>query len=292
MITFLVDGYNLLNACGVEAAPGPPGTPELDRARQGLLDFLAEVLTAEEVSRTMLVFDAHGPRWKRPVEESYRGLTVRFAVQYPDADTLLEQLIARHTAPRQLTVVSSDHRVQRAARRRRAKFIDSDDWYAALCRRLRNRSGEGREVVRDTNDRLDAADVQDWLRTFGLSKVEAETPIAAERGARSASREAHSERGRRPPKERREPGADRKPGRESPRTGSRNDAPTTSVRKEGDVPGDDAGESGPSILGQSAADFGLSEKDLQKPIEAWESEEGPRSEKPCSSRKRRRPPRR
>ncbi len=166
MITFLVDGYNLLNACGVEAATGPPGTPELDRARQGLLDFLAEVLTAEEVGRTLVVFDAHGPWRKGKIEESYRGLSVRFAVQYPDADTLLEQLIARHAAPKRLTVVSSDHRVQRAARRRRAKFIYSEDWYAALCRRLRNRSRESRQGVSDAREPLDAADVENWLRTL------------------------------------------------------------------------------------------------------------------------------
>jgi hypothetical protein len=33
-----------------------------------------------------------------------------------------------------LLVVSSDHRVQRAARRRGAKFMDSDTWWAELRR--------------------------------------------------------------------------------------------------------------------------------------------------------------
>lgn len=292
MITFLVDGYNLLNACGVEAAPGPPGTPELDRARQGLLDFLAEVLTAEEIERTLVVFDAHGPWRKGRVEECYRGLTVRFAVQYPDADTLLEQLIARHTAPKQLTVISSDHRVQRAARRRRAKFIDSEDWYAALCRRLRNRSREGRQVAPDTREPLDAADVEDWLRTFGLSRRDAEAPIAAEGDAVSASRQAVSERNPRTPEERHETGVGRSSGRESPQPKPRDDAAEASVKTEGDVPRDESGELGPSILGQSAAAFGLSAEDLERPIEAWESEEEPQSERPRSSGKRPRPPRR
>jgi len=292
VITFLVDGYNLLNACGVEAAPGPPGTPELDRARQGLLDFLAEVLTAEEVGRTLVVFDAHGPRRRGAVEERYRGLSVRFAVQYPDADTLLEQLIAQHTAPKQLTVVSSDHRVQRAARRRRAKFIDSEDWYAALCRRLRNRSREGRQVVPDTTNPLDAAAVEDWLRTFGLSQRDAEAPIAAEGGTTPALRQAESDRNLRPPKKQRESGVGRRPGRESPQPKARDDAANASVIKEGDVPGDDAGETGPAILGQSAAAFGLSAEDLERPIEEWETEEEPRSEKRRGSGKRPHPPRR
>ncbi len=291
MITFLVDGYNLLNACGVEAATGPPGTPELDRARQGLLDFLAEVLTAEEVGRTLVVFDAHGPWRKGKIKESYRGLSVRFAVQYPDADTLLEQLIARHAAPKRLTVVSSDHRVQRAARRRRAKFIDSEDWYAALCRRLRNRSRESRQGVSDAREPLDAADVENWLRTFGLSRRDAEAPITAEGDAVSAPRQAASQRNLALPEKPREPRGGRSSGRESPRSKSRDAAAGASVTKEGDVPGEEGRDAGPSILGQSAAAFGLSAEDLERPIDAWESEE-PQSERPRGSGRRPRPPRR
>jgi hypothetical protein len=39
-------------------------------------------------------------------------------------------LIRKHSSPRALTVVSSDHRLHRAARRRRATPIDSDRWVA------------------------------------------------------------------------------------------------------------------------------------------------------------------
>ena len=67
----------------------------------------------------------------------HRGLTVRFASQYPDADSLIEELIDQNTAPRRLTVVSSDHRLQRAAQRRRAKPMDCDAWYAGVIRRRR-----------------------------------------------------------------------------------------------------------------------------------------------------------
>lgn len=299
VIVFLIDGYNLLNASGVESAPGSPRTPELDRARQGLLDFLAEALTAEEVLRTMVVFDAHGPRSKRVVEECYRGLIVRFAVQYPDADTLLEQLIAQHTSPKQLTVVSSDHRVQRAARRRRAKFIDSEVWYAALCRRLRNRRQEGRQVGRDTCDRLEAEDVESWLRKFGLSKAEAEKPITAEGGALAASRPSQSRPRRGAPNRQGEPGG---AGRNSPRefhsaresleAGNPEDATSTASLKADNFSGEGVGDIESPIAAESLTDFGLSEADLQKPIEAWEAEAEPRGEKPIKARDSRRPPRR
>lgn len=296
VIVFLIDGYNLLNACGVEAAPGSPRTPEVDRARQGLLDFLAEALTAEEVSRTMVVFDAHRPRWQGAVEERYRGLIVRFAVQYPDADTLLEQLIAQHTSPKQLTVVSSDHRVQRAARRRRAKFIDSEVWYAALCRRLRNRRREGRQVGRDTGDRLEAESVESWLRTFGLSKAEAEKPITAEGSSVSAARPSQSRPRRHASNRQGEPGgAVRNPPREfqppgeSREAGNREDTPNTASLKAGDFSAEGVGDIESPIAAESLTDCGISEADLQKPIEAWESEEELQSEKPIQSRDRRRP---
>jgi hypothetical protein len=69
-----------------------------------------------------------------------------------------------------LTVVSSDHRLQRAARRRRAKAIDSDQWYAQV---LRNRI----DSVRRKSPGLKPADlpneseVRFWLRQFGLEEA-------------------------------------------------------------------------------------------------------------------------
>ena len=65
---------------------------------------------------------------------NHQGITVCFAEQYAEADDLIEELIRLDSMLRRLVVVSSDHRLQRAARRRRAKAIDSDVWYAELIR--------------------------------------------------------------------------------------------------------------------------------------------------------------
>ncbi len=85
-----------------------------------MLNFLAESLSAEEIPRTIVVFDAHDAPPGLPGTMDHRGLTVRFAVGYEDADSLIEELIRSDSTPRKLVVVSSDHRLQRAARRRRA----------------------------------------------------------------------------------------------------------------------------------------------------------------------------
>lgn len=131
-MALIIDGYNLLNAVGIHAPQHGP--QNLEGARGALLQFLAATLSTEERQRTAVVFDA-GPEAPRglPRMTVDREMTIHFAAQYDDADTLIEELIRSDSAPRNLTVVSSDHRIQRAARRRKAEAIDSEVWYAQVC---------------------------------------------------------------------------------------------------------------------------------------------------------------
>ena len=125
----LIDGYNLLHAAGIFPTGGPP---TLERARTALLDYLVESLPAKELPRSIVVFDAaHAPPGL-PREIEHRGLAVRFALRGGSADELIEELIAAEPDPRHLLVVSSDHRVQRAARQRGAQYVDSEAWQAEL----------------------------------------------------------------------------------------------------------------------------------------------------------------
>jgi predicted RNA-binding protein with PIN domain len=127
----LIDGYNLLHVSGVFP---DSGSPTLERARGALLDALAERLPAKLLSRTTVVFDAVGAPPGLPREVTHRGLAVRFARRGGTADELLEEMIAAATDPRNLLVVSSDHRVQRAARQRGAEFSDSETWWREFHR--------------------------------------------------------------------------------------------------------------------------------------------------------------
>jgi uncharacterized protein len=139
----LIDGYNLLHASGV--FPPAASEPSLERSRQALLDALADVLTEKVVSRTMVVFDAVTAPPGLPSGFSHRGIAVQFARRGGTADELLEELIAAEPDPRNLTVVSSDHRVQRAARQRRASFTDSDVWWSE-AQRLASAKNSGPEA--------------------------------------------------------------------------------------------------------------------------------------------------
>jgi len=135
-MTLLIDGYNLLHASGILGRGRGPGS--FERSRLALLNFIAESLPAETVAKTTVVFDAaHAPPGM-PRTLTHRGICVRFAASHTDADSLIEELIRADSAPRQLVVVSSDHRLHRAARRRRAQAIDSDRWYVETLRTRRN----------------------------------------------------------------------------------------------------------------------------------------------------------
>ncbi len=107
---------------------------ELARSREGLLRFLVSHLREDQRSHTTVVFDAAGAPWGAPQQAVYQGIRIHFASDFAEADDLLEILIRQSTAPRQMTVVSSDHRIQRAARRRRARAIDSDKWIREILR--------------------------------------------------------------------------------------------------------------------------------------------------------------
>ena len=168
-MALLIDGYNLIHAANlVGAGLGPGG---LERTRQALLDFLVASLPPDVLARTTVVFDATDAPRGLPRQYEYQGLTIRFASAYDDADALIEELIVADWAPRRLTVVSSDHRLHRAARRRRATAIDSDRWYAQVLRERAARRQAPRTPADEEPDKpvgpISPAEVAHWLREMG-----------------------------------------------------------------------------------------------------------------------------
>jgi len=161
---YIIDGYNLLNVANV---PVPVrGRANLEKARLALLNFLAESLGPEEAPRTMVVFDAHDPPPGLAREMRYKGLFVRFGTRDDDADTLIEELIREESSPRRLTVVSSDHRIQRAATRRRARAVDSDVWFAEVLQARQQRQQTAADRPDHPRGPLLEEDVRYWMREF------------------------------------------------------------------------------------------------------------------------------
>ncbi len=183
-MALIIDGYNLLYASGILGRGVGPGS--LERSRSALLNFLAESLDERLLKKTTVVFDARLAPPGLPRTVGHRGIAVRFAEGSGEADDLIEQLIAADTSPRRLTVVSSDHRLHRAARRRGAKPIDSDLWYSDTLRKRIERQRAKPSAAKPSGPATEA-EVRYWLRQFGVEPpdADAEAPRPAEPPARS-----------------------------------------------------------------------------------------------------------
>jgi predicted RNA-binding protein with PIN domain len=175
-MVFLIDGYNLLAVSGVF----PKGAPTFANARRALLDYLARELTEDEAAKTTVVFDAAAAPAGLPRELSHRGMKILFAPKDRDADDVIEELIRAASAPRRLTVVSSDHRIQRAAKRRMARAIDSDLFRLELAERRRKKKLPAAANEAAKPDDRSAGDAEDWIAIFNSRATDRATERATE----------------------------------------------------------------------------------------------------------------
>ncbi len=160
----LIDGYNLLHATGIVGRGLGPGS--LERSRRALLNFLCESIDPRHLPRTTIVFDSKDAPPGLPDQEKHGPMTVLYSRDFEDADAQIEFLIKADTAPRRLLVVSSDHRLQRAAARRRAQFIDSDVWYAQLIEQRRHHGEPKISAPLKPPAPLSESEVEYWLAKF------------------------------------------------------------------------------------------------------------------------------
>src|SRR5262245_44092907 len=157
---YLIDGYNLLHAMGV--LPPRVGPGGLEKARRGLLGML-HAAYAEHASEVTVVFDAAGAPAGASGEENYQGILVRYAGRQEQADDLIEHLIRHDSAPKQLTVVSDEHRIQRAARRRHCSAMSCSDYLETVQRRRRPHRPRGADQEAKPTG---SSDRQRWLDAF------------------------------------------------------------------------------------------------------------------------------
>ena len=165
----LIDGYNLMHAIGLLSRTfGPDG---FRKVRHRFLNDLAAGLDPVEAHQTTIVFDAAHPPHGLPDQTRHKGLTIIYAVDDEDADSRLELLIAKHSAPKGLTVVSSDHRVRDAGRRRKAKVLSAEDYWAKVTGpRFRKSTTPPRSPTAEERGRREGpspAEADYWLAAFG-----------------------------------------------------------------------------------------------------------------------------
>jgi uncharacterized protein len=175
----IIDGYNLMHACGLARKSYARG--QLRQCRVQLVRHLAQYLTKPERERTTIVFDAREAPPDLPRQMTAEGMLICFALPGREADDAIEELVAAHSAPRQIRLVSSDHRLQKSVRRRRGSFVDSDDFAGELERRgpVSDRPPEPVEPKNSAGQRHSAVletEAEKWLPIFGDISGTAELP--------------------------------------------------------------------------------------------------------------------
>jgi uncharacterized protein len=169
-MALLIDGYNLLHVTDIfGSAVGSETT--LHATRQALLAFLAAAIEAKTRRETTIVFDAAGAPPGLPSTMSHEDMSIQFARRHSSADELIEEFIETFHAPRSLIVVSSDHRVQRAARRRGAAYVDSERWYTDI-KSSRHLSSRGAQPSAKPLVPLSPDQVEYWLTEFAEHDAE------------------------------------------------------------------------------------------------------------------------
>jgi predicted RNA-binding protein with PIN domain len=157
---FIIDGYNLLHTIR-KTEEGSEALSDVD-----LCHILSTYfkLTGEKAE---IIFDGTGP----PDKSGFNGVSnpeIFFSGRGTDTDTVIEDKIKTSTAPKGLTIISSDRRLRQAARARKATPVKSDVFWADLRKQLSRK----RPVKEPAGKRrgLSEGETKQWLAFFGLDQ--------------------------------------------------------------------------------------------------------------------------
>lgn len=158
---YLIDGNNLMHSL---ADVGP------QVGREALCKLLQPLLAQGESAHVVFDGPEPPPGVARQIERT--GVRVTYAAQRT-ADEVILKLIAQDTAPKRLTVVSTDKEIRRAAERRRCKAVTSQEFAKKLLHidaaRRRPKPAKSPEF-RAKQKGLSEQETRRWLRVFGLDK--------------------------------------------------------------------------------------------------------------------------
>jgi len=157
----VIDGHNLLWA--------------VDQMPEGRDESRDEVWLCRAISKYLqmvgdrgeIVFDGTGPSDKR-VFDNISSLDVFFAGLGTDADTVIEDKIRASSAAREMTVISSDRRLRRAAQSQRATAMKADEFWRNVQRELSRSRVEQEPSAKQRG--LSESETDQWLEMFGLDE--------------------------------------------------------------------------------------------------------------------------
>jgi hypothetical protein len=157
----IVDGYNLLRA-----------VQNLSEQTVGVTDtqichIISRYLGITK-KRGAIIFDGIGPRDKSGFN-NLANLEVVFSGRNKEADDVIEKLVLVNSAPRSLTVVSSDRRIKAAAGRRKSTAVNSIDFWLDMLKTIDKKTKKKSEPPEKYLG-ISESETEYWLRVFGLLK--------------------------------------------------------------------------------------------------------------------------
>lgn len=156
----IIDGHNLLHSIvKIEHESGPISDIQLCWVISRYLKVVGE--------KGEIVFDGTGPRDKSQFD-NIANLEVFFAGLGSDADTVIENKIRANTAPKRLSIVSSDRRLRDAARTRKATALKSDVFWDNLQKQLRRKKPVKEPEAKRMG--LSESETKQWLEFFGIEQ--------------------------------------------------------------------------------------------------------------------------
>lgn len=169
-LEIIVDGYNFLKTTGL--LDTNVSDSELEKGRRRLFRLLVQTFPDPEDRKVItIVFDS-ATLLKLPKKQTVQGLNVYFSKGYDSADEMIIEMIRNSPVPKRLLVVSSDHEIQTAAQRRRAKFMDSDRWLDDLeailqkNRDIDSQTESSQTESSHTSEKPQHKDAEYWLEVF------------------------------------------------------------------------------------------------------------------------------
>jgi predicted RNA-binding protein with PIN domain len=170
----IIDGHNLLWAVQKPFGSGSAGPAAPDGAGEET-ESISDVQLCRIVGTYLkqtgesgeIIFDGIGPTDKSGFD-NIATLQVLFVGRATDADTVIEEKIRASTAPRRLTVVSSDRRLRKAAQTRKATAVKSEVFWDDV-QKLLSRKKAAKEPP-EKRLGLTESETKLWLEIFGLEQ--------------------------------------------------------------------------------------------------------------------------
>jgi len=144
----IIDSFNVLHMTGVL----PPDLSGMD------IEELRGVISLSRFRNQTITLVCDGVQpielRRQPDDDQQQRALANISMMWSgtetDADTIIEILVAQSSAPRRLTVVTSDRRLTRVIRKRRVRIMTSESFLSRLSRDFRNnveRSSSNRNTL-------------------------------------------------------------------------------------------------------------------------------------------------